>query len=294
MRVALVSCAELPEWEVDDQPLIDALRALGVEIHQPAWDAEGEPWEQYDLAIIRTTWDYWHRRDAFVAWARATARVTTLWNSPEVIGWNTHKGYLRELEGEGLPLAPTLWVDEGPVAVAQFLAKGWAEGFAKPLVGASASDTLRFSTTQPELKALERLVSDRSPHVGGFMIQPFLRDVMELGEVSLVYLGGVCTHGVRKIPVPGDYRVQDDYGATDQPWVPDAAARQIAERALQVARTRFGAVHYARVDLLLHEGNWVLNELELVEPSLFFRHGEDAAERFAAYVVSTLAQENGR
>nr|MBC8200447.1 hypothetical protein [Planctomycetota bacterium] len=54
MNISLVSCEELPGWEVDDTPLIDALIARGVTVHRPAWTAEID-WNQFDMSVIRTT-----------------------------------------------------------------------------------------------------------------------------------------------------------------------------------------------------------------------------------------------
>jgi hypothetical protein len=46
---------------------------------------------------------------------------------------------------------------------------------------------------------------------------------------------------------------------------------------------------YARVDLLRDDaGRWVLNELEVVEPSLFFRHGPEAAHTLARALLLRL------
>jgi len=46
---------------------------------------------------------------------------------------------------------------------------------------------------------------------------------------------------------------------------------------------------YARVDLILDaEGNPLLIELELTEPSLYFEYGDGSAERFAAAIASQL------
>ena len=70
---------------------------------------------------------------------------------------------------------------------------------------------------------------------------------MEKGEFSVVMWDGAPSHGVRKIPVPGDYRAQDDWGATDEPWEAPPEVLDIATRAVACAP---GDWHYARVDFL--------------------------------------------
>jgi hypothetical protein len=282
MKLALATCSELPDWEVDDAPFHAALATRGVHVQQPAWDS-GCDWSAFDAVLIRTTWDYVARRDAFVAWAHHVASVTRLFNPAPVIEWNTHKGYLRRLARAGAPLAPTLWLDRyDSVQLASVLP--WDSGFIKPQVGASASDTLRFTRAdlpraQDHLDALLR----RSD----VMVQPYLSQVETQGEVSAIYLDGRFSHGVRKVPVPGDYRVQDDYGATDAPHTLTAQERAVCDAVLGLVDED---LLYARVDLMRDDADRiVLAELELVEPSLFFRHGPGAADALADALVRRLS-----
>ena len=116
---------------------------------------------------------------------------------------------------------------------------------------------------------------------------------MEKGEFSVVMWDGAPSHGVRKIPVPGDYRAQDDYGATDEPWEAPPEVIDIAKRAVAVAP---GEWHYARVDFLNDsEHGWRVIELEMVEPSLFLRHcpGEQI-ERLARCFANLAATGQAR
>ena len=77
----------------------------------------------------------------------------------------------------------------------------------------------------------------------------------------------------------GDYKVQDDFGASDEPYLfsndEASALRGILESLQRVLQEKFNLrepLLYARVDVLRDgHGGLYLNELELVEPSLFFR-----------------------
>ena len=92
---------------------------------------------------------------------------------------------------------------------------------------------------------------------------------------------------MRKIPAAGDYRVQDDWGATDEAYLPNAAERQLIDTTL-VALPQ--DLLYARIDwLLADDGTPWINEVELVEPSLFFRHGPGAAEALAVAWLARLS-----
>ena len=278
---------------VDDEgPLRDALDALGFDAVERAWDDPEVAWDRSAAVLLRTTWDYQERRDAFVGWAEAVARETLLLHGPVVVAWNTDKSYLRELAAAGAPLAPTVWLSAGSSVdlAAELSSRGWARALLKPRVGANARETLRFTADAAGL-ASAQAHAERVLAREDLLLQPYLAAVETEGECSLVFADGAFTHGVRKIPRPGDYKVQEDYGARDLPWLPDPAARSVAARVLELAEARLGErLLYARVDLLRDDaGAYVLNELELVEPALFLRHGPAAASRIAAGVAARVA-----
>ena len=121
---------------------------------------------------------------------------------------------------------------------------------------------------------LERLLPNEA-----MLLQPYLSRVESEGEGSVIFVDGELTHAVRKLPVPGDYRVQDDFGASDEPWLLSDAEAELARRVVDCVGQ---PLLYARVDFLRDDaGELRVNELELVEPSLFFRHGPHAAPLLA-------------
>lgn len=270
MRLAVATCRTLLPTEVDDTPLLDALRSRVPAVDLVPWDAAID-WSVYRSVLIRTTWDYTSRRDAFVAWADALG--DRLHNPPSIVRWNTHKGYLEELAQRGVPVVPTLWLRRGTAPEAPRV--DGARAFIKPAIAANAEGTLRFTTGDPA--AVEHLRRWLPEH--DMMVQPYLASVETAGERSAIVVDGEVTHVIRKVPVPGDYRVQDDWGATDAPHAPsDAEAALIAA----AVRALPPGLLYARVDWLLgDDGRPLVNEVECVEPSMFFRHAPHAAVRLA-------------
>jgi len=275
MKVALASVDPYPWVEDDEVHLRRALARRGADVVSPAWTADFA-WGSVDVVLLRTTWDYHLRHRDFLAWCERTATVTRLVHGPRVVAWNIDKRYLAALAARGVPIAPTLWLAPGeplPDALP-------ARGFLKPIVGANAHATLRY--TRPDREAIE---AHRAAHgdLGGFMLQPYLASVETEGELSAVCVGGRYAHGVRKVPAAGDYRVQEDWGARDEAYDFAADERVMIERALATAAHIVGEpLVYGRVDLLRDDaGALVVNEVELVEPCLFFRHGRETAERLA-------------
>lgn len=296
--LALATRSELPSWEVDDRHLHAALRSAGMAFEQPVWDDPGVDWSRYSAVLIRTTWDYQDKLPAFLAWCERVAVASRLFNPAPVVRWNTHKGYLRELAAAGVPFLPTRWLSRGAAVdvAAELRATGWRSGFLKPCVGATARETLPFGGDAAGLRAAQAHVDRLLPHED-LLLQPFLDTVHTRGEWSAIFVDGAITHCVRKIPVPGDYRVQDDFGARDEPYAPTASERALAMQAMAVVQRRGGPcpgvdgtpLLYGRTDFLwTDDGGCVLTELELVEPSLFFRHGPHAAPALAAALARRL------
>lgn len=297
MRIALATCSNLPRWEVDDRPLHAALAARGVEVALPVWDDPAVDWGRFDACLIRTTWDYMERLEAYLDWAARAAAASRLWNPLGVVRWNTRKSYLGDLAQRGVAVTPTVWLPQGRRAdVAEILAeRGWERAFLKPIVGATARETLRFAVDAAGVAAAQAHLDRLLPREG-MLLQPYLARVESEGERSLVFLDGALSHAVRKVPMPGDYRVQDDFGARDEPTVPSAEELELAHRTLELverpglwAGSRSDRLLYARFDFLRDDrGRVLLSELELVEPSLFFRHAPEAAERLAEALLRRL------
>lgn len=284
--VALATCSTLPSWEVDDRALVEALVGRGCDVDVIPWDVPAE-WGDYDACLIRTTWDYSERLAEFLAWVHRVAEATRLFNPGPLIEWNARKCYLAELEQAGAPVIPTVWVAPGGVPgglAAELRRQGWERAFLKPQVGASARLTLPFDSSPDGLTAAEALLADNPRE--SWLLQPFLARVLEEGEVSAIFVDGEFSHGVRKTPVAGDYRVQDDYGARDEPWQPTPAELELCRQVVTLIPHPW---LYARVDLLRDDqGQLVLTELELIEPSLFFRHDATAPDRLAAALMRRL------
>ncbi|MCH7700355.1 MAG: hypothetical protein IID37_01590 [Planctomycetes bacterium] len=291
MRIALPTCSNLPDWEVDDGPLHAAFADRGVDVERPVWDDARIDWSRYRACLIRTTWDYQEKRQAFVAWAQRIAQMMPLFNPCTIVEWNTHKSYLRDLEQRGLPVTPTVWLNPGElVDLSRILSeRGWHRAFLKPAVGATARETLRFEATSAGLADAERHLH-RMLQTETMLLQPYWSSVETGGELSAIFVDGRLTHAVRKVPVPGDYRVQDDFGASDE-------LITLSDDEVALARRCMAAVEpnghepllYGRVDFLCDDdGRLRLSELELVEPSLFFRHCPTAADALAEALCRRL------
>jgi glutathione synthase/RimK-type ligase-like ATP-grasp enzyme len=281
--LALVTGTAGPSFMHDlDANLVSALEQRGARVHAPRWNDPEVDWSRFDLAVVRTTWDYPDDRDAFVAWAAEAGEVTALWNPADVLRWNTHKSYLLELEDRGAPVVPTAWLAQGDrVDLAELLAsRGWSRAVVKPAVGAGSVGLVRVEPQALEegQRALDALLAD-----GDAMVQPYLSSIETAGELSVIVLDGEVSHAVRKVPQAGDFRIQEEFGGQAHAVPVDRETRQLAAWAVEAAGAQ---LLYARVDLLEDEvGSPQLAELEATEPDLFFDAVPEAAGRFADAIL---------
>jgi glutathione synthase/RimK-type ligase-like ATP-grasp enzyme len=283
-RIALITARQALSLDEDLSPLANALHHIGVEVHIVPWDA-AQDWSEFDMLLLRSTWDYTWRLAEFLGWAERASRVAALVNNLPTIRWNVDKHYLGALAAAGVPVVPTSFVEpdaELAEALERFLASdGCAELVIKPAIGAGSRDAQRHprQARAAALAHAARLLA--AGH--SVVLQPYLARVDREGEAALIFFGGEFSHSIRKAAL-----LQPGAGATTEFFAAETiSARQAAADELAVARQAlaavpFGTPLYARVDLIRDDrGQPRLLELELIEPSLFFAHAPQAAARFA-------------
>ncbi|WP_447037236.1 ATP-grasp domain-containing protein [Streptomyces sp. DSM 118878] len=270
-RIALVTRRPQPDHDHDLPVLARALAEADADadVRVVAWDDPDVDWAGFDLAVIRSTWDYSWRTEEYVAWAERCSKLTRLANPAEVVRWNTDKRYLGDLAAAGVPTVPTAYFAPGEDAV---LPSGDGEFVVKPASGAGARYVGRYRADEREaaLAHIARM------HDEGFtaMVQPFVRRIDVTGERALVFIGGEFLHAIRKgaVLAPGTAYDADKMPHPDlRPWEPSAAELDVAARAL-AAVPGLPELLYARVDIVDGDGpedGPRVMELELVEPNIF-------------------------
>jgi hypothetical protein len=271
MTLLLASCTALPEPDPDAAPLSAALTAAGIDHRVQGWNDPAADWSTGPV-VLRSTWDYPWCLDDFLQWVDFVG--DRLMNPAPVVRWNAHKRYLLDLQVAGVPTTPTVVVPTGdttPLA-AICAERGWDEVVVKPAVSAGSYRTLRTRASAPEGQAhLADLAAERD-----VLVQPYLTSVEGHGERALVWIDGALSHSVRKTP---RWQGMDEAVSTEAMPISDDEAA-LAARALAAIPVP-GDLLYARIDVAPGpDGSPVLMELELIEPSLFFRQGEGSVQRY--------------
>lgn len=296
-RVAFVTCEpRQPDWE-DDRLSAEVLAGRGVEVEFVAWDDPGADWDAFDLAVVRSPWDYGRQLEEFLAWADSVGPAK-LRNTPDVLRWNTDKRYLADLDAAGLPVPETLLIaphDPVPDLGGKVVVK--------PVTGAGARDTGVFDDDSRDgaLELLARL-GDQDEIA---MIQPYLDEIDQDGETAVLFFGGRYAYSLKKrafLPESGvaetnpGTRVAAAMYADDLVVLAEESEAEIDLGCKTIAwlSHRFGRVPlYARIDMVntRHSGP-VLMEVELTEPSLYLSRAASldvsGAELFADAVEAEL------
>jgi hypothetical protein len=264
-RIGFVTYLELPTINESDQLLLTPLRKEGFKVEATAWDDTNIDWSKYDYLILRSCWNYYRNYEKFFIWLSYIEKLNIpTWNPTPIIRWNANKKYLKELEYKGIPIIPTVFIEKGTTYNLIDIAhhKKWNDLVIKPAVGV-------FSYNVKVIKQNEfnkgQTIFKKLSQQSDVLIQPYI-SIMKNKEYSLVFLGGKYSHTVIK-----------QSGNRGTIIYPDASIIQQAKKILQKIHS---PLLYTRVDGIIIDDVFMLSELELIEPYLFFTEDKKSPTRF--------------
>lgn len=280
-RVVLATCRAWPELSQSDRHFAEAMERRGFLVESAAWNGRFMPFDGAQAVVIRSTWDYHESLDDYRAWLGRLDGACTF-NRPDLVRWNLDKSYLTELADRGAPLPAGAVVEADAAALAGALDRlSLTDAVIKPTVGASGVGVERVARGQ-EAEAIERVRAvTRSPRL---LVQEFIAEV-GAGEVAGVFFAGAYSHGLRRVPAAGEFRVNSQYGGRTEAAALDAPTIEAMSRVL---RTLPAEPLYARIDGVRRGGRFVLMEVEVNEPGLGLHLAPGAADRFAEALVSRI------
>ena len=272
MKIAYVVGNDNP---LDPDPDLDvpfakkAAEQLDIDLVFTNWNDESIAWDTFDAAVIRSAWDYVPVRDKFLQFAKNIETKTKLFNSYDVMRWNTDKKYLFVLEDNGVPIIPTKFahnIDEALPAIKWAFDKASAVAI-KPTVGAGARLAGKASTENEAIEYVKRILEANRTVI----IQPYISSVDDEGEKAIIVINGEISHAAKKVPA----LTKGGHG--------DAAGQlEITKEMREIVKTISNTVSewndllFARVDVVRMDGKLVLMELELTEPWLFMQFRPEA------------------
>jgi glutathione synthase/RimK-type ligase-like ATP-grasp enzyme len=284
-RVGFVTCAQAPELTSDDMLIAKELIGRGADVVPVVWNSGMPESRACESLILRSTWDYHHHLQSFLAWVQELeTEGVRLWNSPKTVRWNCDKNYLKTFEKFNLPIIDTIFPARD-MRLSQLMEDmAWEKAVVKPAVAASAFNTRIVALEEADLHqdTFQRLFEHSD-----VLVQRYEQSIAEKGEISFLFFMNEFSHAVLKRPAPGEFRVQERLGGIISPYSPSNTLIDSAARYLNAVEED---ILYARVDGIDVDGEFRLMELELIEPDLFCRFSDKAASSCAAAIWQLLTR----
>lgn len=269
----------------EDALIQKSLEKIGLKVFRTSWSNPDFDWTSTRAAFFSTTWDYFDRYEEFSKWLEDIRSKTLLINPYETIKWNLDKHYLNDLEEAGINVPETIFAEVGEAIdlLQLFNKSGWNETVLKPAISGAGRHTYRLNKNS--VTKYENIFSELLKNES-MMLQEFQENVISKGEVAYMVMGNKFTHAILKKAKKGDFRVQDDFGGTVELY--EASQKEI-DFALNTVAKCGKETTYARVDVIYDNNNKLaVTELELIEPELWFRFKNSAADDLAKEVMSIL------
>ncbi|MEO0335821.1 MAG: hypothetical protein AAF202_05485 [Pseudomonadota bacterium] len=279
--IVFLGCERVPVTSTDDILWINSLKERGYTVLSLDWRTPLDQFPERGVCLPRTTWDYFDHLEEFLEkLTQLEARGLQVINALETVRWNCDKLYLKRMSERGVPTLPSFFIGESEQSVDEFFQQHPAEEYLlKPRVGAGGFGFQKFSMAK-----MKSVLGSLSGSEGPLFVQPVLNEIKVSGEKSLMYSMGKPTHAVQKLPGQGEIRIQEEWGGSTKLYEPSKEERALADRLIQEYAAE---LLYARVDLMnASDGRPLLMELELIEPSLYFRYLPEISETYAASLVA--------
>ncbi|WP_250252420.1 hypothetical protein [Chryseobacterium sp. Marseille-Q3244] len=289
MKITLVGFKKEDRFSVgvandEDTELINFLNNKGVDIVPTIWNDENVDWSQFDVAIIKSPWDYHNHLHEFLNWLDHLERLgIKVLNPVEIIKWNSDKHYLKDIADKQLPVIASEYVEKGSSFGKHFFEVFGADQLVvKPCVSAGAQNTVTINRDNfdKRSKEINEFLKEQD-----YMVQPFVEEIKN-GEWSFLFFNGKYSHCSLKTPKQGDFRVQHYHGGSISYPTPDPVH---IEQAGTYLKTLPQSTLYARVDGVLINNSFHLMELELIEPYLFLNGSSELQENYYQALMTLIS-----
>ncbi|MBN3581764.1 glutathione synthetase [Algoriphagus aestuarii] len=261
----------------EDEILSSILDELGFPNQVVPWSDQDVKWGDFRAILIKSTWDYFDYYDQFLEWIEKihSLKIPVL-NDLNTIRWNSSKNYLSEIKEKGFAVISGQELKKGSkISTANVLENVVAETLVvKPMVSGGAKNTLKLKKSEWGFYSdkIQSFVNEED-----FLVQPFIKEVQEVGEFSLIFFNAKFSHAVLKTPASGDFRVQHYFGGQIKSILPSEKMESEAKAFI----SEFAPESlYARVDGVEIDGVFHLMELELIEPYLFLTSHPKAIQNY--------------
>lgn len=298
-RVTLVTSGQYPNLTEDEAGLVEELNSRGLDARIAIWNDPQVDWEEAGVCVIRSVRDYATHREQFVKWAHSVPRLL---NPADVSEWATDKHYLLHLQGQGVPVIPTTWLEpEQNLNKHQVHTRfpAYGEFVVKPAVSSGGREMGRYDANNGMARMAAITHAYRLLQEGrSVMVQRYLSEVDAHGEYSLVYMNGVLSHSVEKAamltnPNTTELQAEEEVTGNREPrpeeWIFGEKVRSAIHHMIKDRLGHDQHLLLLRVDMVPDgKGSFYLMEVSPVDGSLYLRTRPDGIQTFADAICNRV------
>ncbi len=273
--------------------VIPQLQERGYDVGVVDWADPGVDWKANRTFVVGPVWGYVSRIKEFISLFNLFERENVkLLNSPKFMKWNLNKKYLVELQKARVGQIPkTTFVPPHSRATLR-------EFFTDDIIIKGAVDAGGASykhVTFSNFDEASHLFETYKEKHAGVIVQQFIPEVQQMGELSFVFIGGGLSHFFIKVPAMDEERCQTFYGGRSFALSNETIAETLAvikktfrpdlrARPQDIYNARFQAERlneklafyfykkgieppsYMRLDGVMVDESFTLMEIEGIEP----------------------------
>ena len=284
MKIAILTCQNIPNLNESDQLLIPSLKKHNIDAKAVIWNDPYINWYDFDVLIFRNTWDYYEKQIEFDLWLEKIEKlgIKTL-NSISIINQNKHKFYLQDFEKQGIKILPTIFINKTEnLNLSSIIPNHWKKAVIKPAYSGGSYQTELFNIEDID-KINNHYISIASEKE--LLLQEFMPEIKTLGETSFIFFNKKFSHAVNKQAVNGDFRIQEQFGGIYKLIEVDS---EIIKKAQKIVNTFSENLLYCRVDGIIINNELHLMEVECLEPDLYFNLAEGSIDKFIESILELI------
>lgn len=314
-HIAILTCSEFDHDYLlyDDKHLLAEIKSNypNIAVSFCEWENDNLH-NDASLVVVRSPWNYVEKYAQFLPWFKnfakqLSARKIKLCNDLDTIIWSSHKKYLTQLEQKGIAIVPSVLLPAHSSVESVFTVlknKNWQQSVVKACVGAGGKNCIKVYASDHQNNNDDNDKFNELSQVLQFsdvLVQPYLNSIKLKGEVSVVFINEEISHAVIWQPVKKDFFL--DYTVERSVYELSEKEKDLAIKTIQAAKQCVaeefpsGSFNpkdkylYARVDLLFDDQDHsksMVSEVELFEPSLFFRYSKATTAKMAKAIAELL------
>lgn len=232
---------------------------------------EPQNYKEFDLVIVRSIWGYEKDIANFEKFLnRLSKNNISVLNDIAIIKNNYDKEkQFNLLEKYKIPHIKTIFIPKNSKNIASQVQENLnGEMILKPSMSASGNNTYLINCEEDRKNTLPlEEINKKFEGINkstSLMLQPFIKEIDE-GEISLIYIGGKFSHAIKRFPSVFNNKKGVSYISNI-----DKELFTLGEKVLKIKEYQ-GAL-YERIDVIKINNEYLVMELELVEPDFFIRY----------------------